>query len=349
MAKSSQGITREISPEIKKKRKRVATREREIWKHAEQAIILGGTQTQNREKFMELVKEGCFIREETALEVDTNREDLIGRDSDIDIADEDDVDFEIWENKGKKKTGYCPDDITLKTGNMTKVEEDDSPLFDSSHELYELVVEGAQCEFLIPDWVAGYRPCNPRGENASYAFTLKFALFYAISKWLGKYRPEFLKSMNWLDLGPKDYEEAQSKQVSVIQKSFLDVILGFFAKNTNITMPNESVLSRCINTGKIVWPNGSMPVKSLFCEEARMGWVAKSIMLFMQRHGHSTDVIINNYCNMKMRKGTAEKQKILNGNIDSMDIPQFIMYANLVAGTTWEKVLNTHFKRGGHA
>lgn len=343
MAKSSQEMIREISPGRKKSRKRVATRETEIWKYVEQAIILEGTQTRNKEKFDELVREGCYIRDDTGQEIVIDSKDLIERDSEVDLVDEDDIDFETWENRKRSKKSNYQDDITLKSGSLVRKEEDAAILYDNSHELYELVVEGAQCKFSIPDWVAGYRPRNPRGKNASYTFNLKFAIFSAISKWLEKDRPEFLNGIKWLNLGPKDYDEVVSKRVTIIQESFLEVILDFLRKNTNIIRLNSSVLSRCVNTAKIVWPNGSLPVKDLFGENARMGWVTRSIMLFMQRHGHSTDVIINNYCNMKMPKGTAEKQKILNGNIDSMDVGQFIMYANIVAGTTWEKVLNSNF------
>ena len=157
----------------------------------------------------------------------------------------------------------------------------------------------------------------------------------SIAKWVESDRAEFLIDNSWVNLGPKDYEELKEIRVTVIQKSFLEYLMGKITKKAHEI--DESQFSRYLENCRIVWPDkGSMPVKNLFCEEARNGWVAKSIMIFAEKYGHNIANIISQ--DIKAPKNKPEKERILCKSIDSMDINELIIYTNLVAQTSWNNI-----------
>lgn len=326
MPKAGAGVETGIGTEPEKKTT--------ISKHIDLAPIISGTPSQVREKFKELGENGDLIRDEACEPTDPpDPSELIDSDSEVEITDEDAPGYDEWENKRPSSGRY----FVFRGAGYDKGHgdgEDEGALVDDDY--FKLVIEDSGCSPGHTGIEIFYRPGTRRGKDALFAFVRRCKVLESIAKWLESDRAAFLKDNVWVNLGPKDYEEVREKRVTVIQKSFWEYLMGKITKKAH--QIDESQFSRYLENCRIVWPdNGSMPVKRLFCEEAKRGWVAKSIMIFAEEHVHNIADIISKDIE-KAPKTTQKKQKELCKNIDNMDINEFIFYANLVAKTSWNNI-----------
>lgn len=336
MAKSKRGAGMEISRQARRMPGRIREQGRTNYKNLVLEVIRGGTPTQVRSMYKKLIKDGAIAYEVISQETEVDQENLLETDCEIGAEDEDAIDdYDLWQNRQKRKN--YQKEVSLDARGVAESEDVDPSL---KRDCFEILVEDESCSFSIPDWRGCYRSVSSDiGASAIFEGIRRFECLTAISRWLETDRVKYLKDSLWLNLGPKDYEEVKSGQITVIQKSFL----AFLKKMDNIfTEIDESVFSRYLDSCQIVWTDGSMPVKKLFSDEARMGWVAGSIMIFLQHHGHKDMSILREH-KIKKPKTRKDKRKELIKPIDNMDISEFVIFANLSAETSWDTVLNTYF------
>lgn len=332
MAKSSAGARIDALSSKQKRKVRTATKESRAWINVNLETIRSGSPSQVRNVLDELKDEGHITEEELIQEPDINQEDLLENNSEIEIVDEDTFEYDRWENR--RQQNYYGE-ITLKPRYQ---EESDSNL-DSDY--YVLDVENDKCTFVIPDWYGGFRGVTPVGVKVINEIDCRHEVFEAIEGWIENDRTDYILNNLWINLGPKDYEEVKSKRVTVVQESFLE----FLKKDKNIAGLDKSKFSRYLNNSRIVWHNGGMPLKELFSKEARMGWVAKSIKLFMENAGFSKHGNkIHQYNTIIIPKDKMDRLQFLNDSIDTMDLGRFIIYANISALTSWQEVYEKYFK-----
>lgn len=338
MVKSSSRAVKGKLRQIKKQHKRTVSAEQRAWKNANLTVIREGTPTQVREAYKKSVKDGDIVFEKISQETEIDPKNHLTFDSELKIIDEDEPNvYDTWQNRQRRNYQKV-----VFPGSKDLAESEDSNPF-LKCDRFELIVDEDYCTLSLPNWRGCFRGVNSKGNSEIFEGICRIEVFKAIAKWLETERAEFLKDKDgsWLNLGPKDYKEVTSKQVTVVQDSFLD----FLKKESKIIIEiDKSVFSRYLNACQIVWPDGSMPVKELFSEEARKGWVAKSIMVFMQNRKYNDTKILHEH-KIKIPKVKKEKQKELRKSIDPMDINEFIIYANLSAQTSWDKVQNTYFKK----
>lgn len=338
MTKASAGVHRGSTPDTttktRKSRGAKAVKNMTASKHIDLAPIISGTPSQVREKFKELEENGDLIRDEACEPTDPpDPSELIDSDPEVEITDEDAPGHDEWENKRPSSGRY----FVFRSEGYDKGhrdgEDDESALVDDDY--FKLVIEDSGCSAGHTDIEIFYRPGTRRGKDALSAFGNRRKVLESIAKWLESDRAAFLKDNSWANLGPRDYEEVREKRVTVIQKSFLEYLMGKTTKEAH--QIDESQFSRYLENCRIAWPdNGSMPVKRLFCEEAKRAWAAKGIMIFAEKHGIVIADIISQ--DIKAPKTKEEKEVILCKSIDSMDINEVIIYTILVAGTSWNNI-----------
>ena len=338
MAKVSAGVNRGSTPDTttktRKSRGAKAIKNMTASKHIDLAPIISGTPSLVREKFKELEENGDLIRDEACEPTDPpDPSELIDLDSEVEMTDEDASGYDEWENKRPSSGRYFVFRGERYDKGHDDGEDDEGALVDVDY--FKLVIEDGGCSPGHTGIEIFYRSPTRRGKDALSAFINRCKVLESIAKWLESDRAAFLKDNAWANLGPKDYEEVREKRVTVIQKSFLEYLMGKTTKKAH--QIDESQFSRYLENCRIVWPDkGSMPVKNLFCEEAKRSWAAKSIMIFAEKHGHNIAHIISQ--DIKAPKNKTEKEGILRKNIDSMDINEVIIYTILVAETSWNNI-----------
>ncbi len=331
MAKVGAGTSIKAKRQTKRKTERRATKEARAWIGAVVETIRSGSPDQVLARLEELEEEGHVVQEETTEVTEVNTEELLENDSELEIVDEDFADFEMW---GDRQHSF-PDEILLKSENHIIGREEYDPFM--NNDCFELIVEENRCVFYVPDWVGRYRGVTSIGRRAIYEIDSRLEVLQIIAEWLGTERSAFLSNPDWLNLGPKDYEEVKSKVVTVTQETLRDYLLKD-RKDINI---QKSEFSRYLEACRIVWPNGSMPLKYLFSQEARMGWVAKSIKLAIENEGFA---LPNK--EIKRPRSKLERQSLLDMDYDydEMDVETFVIHLNELAKTSWREVYETYFE-----
>lgn len=338
MTKVSAGVNRGrtpgTTPEKTRSRRTKISKNMTASKHIDLAPIISGTPSQVREKFKELEENGDLIRDEACEPTDPpDPSELLNLDSEVEITDEDAPAFDNWENERPSSEQYF-----VFRGERYDKEHDDDEDDESAlvvDDCFKLVMEDRGCS---PDHAGIDISCRQgtrRGMDALFAFMRRCKVLESIAKWLENDRAEFLNDNSWVNLGPKDYEEVKEKRVTVIQESFLEYLMGKIANKAH--QIDKSQFSRYLENCRIVWPDkGGVPVKNLFCKEAKNAWAAKSIMIFAEKYGKLIADIITQ--DIKAPKTKPEKEGILCKSIDSMDINEFIIYTNLVTQTSWNNI-----------
>ena len=108
----------------------------------------------------------------------------------------------------------------------------------------------------------------------------------------------------------------------------------------------EETFSRFIHQCELAWPDGAASVQILFSKEARLAWVAGSVVLFSCNF---PDVPLrerlDKYRNTKTRKGQGGGRARGAAKRGGKTFAEFIREANEKAGTSWEEVLNQYETR----
>lgn len=334
MPKAGAGVKKVTGTNKKPEKKTTISKNMTASKNIDLAPIISETPSQVREKFKELEENGDLIRDEACEPTDPpDPSELPDQDSEVEIADEDAPGYDEWENKRPSSGRYFVFRGERHDKGHDDGEDDESALVDDDY--FKLVIEDSGCSLCHTGIEIFYRSVTRRGKDAFFAFERRCKVLESIAKWLESDRTAFLKDNSWVNLGPKDYEEVKEKRVTVIQKSFLEYLNKITKKAHQI---DESQFSRYLENCRIVWPDkGSMPVKRVFCEEAKNGWAAKSIMIFAEKYGYNITGIISKDIE-KAPKNKPEKEGILRKSIDSMDINEFIICANLATQTSWNNI-----------
>jgi len=197
---------------------------------------------------------------------------------------------------------------------------------------FEIAVHGDECSLVIPEW-AVRESRTSLGRQVLHELDTRIGTLRALSVWLSTERSEFLESRDFWTLGCRGLSEVREGIAPVLQKSLLKS-LGIAA---NVS---ESSFSRYIRHSRLVWSEGTAPIQILFSREARLAWVAHTVVLFAREHGENlTRGVLNEHGNIPTPKSKAERIALLRCPVDSLDFPSFIRLVALRAGVSWSDVV----------
>jgi len=204
---------------------------------------------------------------------------------------------------------------------------------------WEIMVRGRACSLEIPRWVEQRRALSAPGAASLHALGMRFVTLRAIAEWLSVRRSAFLESKDLWDLGPAAFSELENKEAPVVQQRFLRLLhLGQAVR--------EDAFSRFLTCCNLVWPDGQAPAQMLFSVSARLAWVARAVVLFVQHQGGNiTPRVLDAYSTVTVRKGRARRAQLERQSANSMDIGTFIESVNLAANTRWQEVLEQYSER----
>lgn len=196
---------------------------------------------------------------------------------------------------------------------------------------FELIISDGVCAFYSLEWAFSYKPESQRAEKQFSEIATRCRVFRQLAAWLTLHRPDFLKFRDFWHLGPASLEEVE-RHCSVIQKE-MPAILG-------IASLTEETFSRYVQRCELAWPDGSAPLQILFSKQARMAWVARSVVLFARRSPKPLRERLDTLRDVTRRRDDA-------GNKASpirrtMTFEAFIQQANERADTSWQEVLNNY-------
>lgn len=256
--------------------------------------------------------------------------EMLENDSEIGFDDEDATDYDGFEVVDRRGGG----EIRLKGDDAVQEEMDDA-LYEN--DCFEVRVEDGVAAMVEPAWAGSFRAKTGPGKKVISEIDARLQVFRAITDWLNSDRGGFLKGATqeafWLTLGPGDFEELEQGIVTITQQQFIKHINERFDMKIE-----ESCFSRYINACMIKWPDGGMPLRNIFSKEARMGWVARGVMLFMQKYGVDAEALRPD---IAVPRGYS-----FSGRMEALDLDGFIKYASSVSMVAWKDVFTNYFKGG---
>ncbi len=200
---------------------------------------------------------------------------------------------------------------------------------------FELVVCDGVCAFHSLEWAWAYRPVSPRAEKQLNEIASRCRVFRELAAWLTSHRPDFLKSRDFWSLGPASLEEME-RHCSVLQKEMPAIL--------EIASLIEQTFSRYVQQCELAWADGSAPLQILFSKQARLAWVARSVVLFARK---SPKLSLRERLD-KLRDVTRRANDAGNNGSSirgTMTFEEFIRQANERADTSWQEVLNHYETR----
>lgn len=275
-----------------------------------------------------LEAEGHILFEESA---GANKEDfdLLNADVEISMEDEDLDKGETWIDAAGTTGG------AIVVGGHGDDDHHDPFVADS----YELAISAGVCVFSPPTWAYECRGITSSGEGQLYELTSRFRAFAGLADWLNANRNGFLRSRALWDLGPLTLNELSHGGAAVLQKDFLHML----RLNPKVS---EETFSRILNQCSLVWPNGSVPVRQLFSNEAKLAWVARSVMLFAMTFGQRlTEKTLDNYQNIQVARKKDKRAGGARIDLAGVDFPSFVELTNAMVRTRWQDVLLVYRKR----
>lgn len=318
------------STERAKDKKRVATAKGLALSSSNVEVFRSGSPMAVRSALEDIV--GSHLINDEAFLNDDIEDSFLEGDSEIDIMDDDEDEFEIGIEPGRVDNAVR---LTTDVNGTTGIEliGDDSNL-----DYFDLVVNEGKCVLDVPNWAGCFRGATPFGMKAVFEIESRFNILDAIGEWLQNDREEFLKSSSWLDLGPKNFEELEDKRVTVLQER----LLSFLVDRYGIPNIDKSVFSRYLESCRIVWSDGDMALKEIFSDEAKKGWVAKSVKIFMKKN--NLKEIPETQNKLAMPRNRNEQYRVIKRSVGGMDLGDFIIYVSLSAQTSWNNVYDSYSK-----
>jgi len=305
------------------KKKRIATKETNAWRGVELATVRECGPAITLQHMRKLEADGHIVFEESPIENKDEFELLPAADVEIGMEDED---FDQGQPWGEPAGGLG---AAIILGEQAETEE--SHPFPENN--YELIICDGVCTFTPPTWAYTCRGATPEGEAQLHELTSRYRTFAGIADWLNKNRKRFLNSRDLLDLGPLTLDEFSKDGAAVVQKDFLRML------RLNPPVSEES-FSRFLNQCDFVWPDGSVPVRLIFSNEAKLAWVAQSVILFAKRFGQRlTERTLENYQDIQVARKNGERAKPARIDLASIDFPSFIELANAMVRTRWQDVV----------
>lgn len=275
-----------------------------------------------------LEAEGHILFEES---VAANKEDfdLLTADVEISMEDEDLDNGEPWVEATDNATGV------VAVGNQAGDNHHDPSVADS----YELVISNGVCAFCSPTWAYECRGITSSGEGQLYELASKFRAFAGLADWLNTNRNGFLQSRDLWDLGPLTLDELSHGGAAVLQKNLLHML----RLNPKVS---EETFSRILNQCSLAWPDGSVPVRQLFSSEAKLAWVARSVMLFSEKFGQRlTEKTLDNCQDIQVARRKGKRAGDARIDLAGIDFPSFVELTNAMVRTRWQDVLLVYRER----
>ena len=255
--------------------------------------------------------------------------DLVNNDVGISMEDEDLDTGEPW----VALTNSASDAIAV--GNQGSDDHNIPYVADS----YELTICNGVCVFNPPAWAYECRGITPSGEGQLYELTSRFRTFAGFAGWLNTDRNNFLQSRDLLDLGPRTLDELSHDGAAVMQRNLLHML----RLNPKVS---EETFSRILNQCSLVWPDGSVPVRQLFSSEAKLAWVARSVILFAKKFGQRlTEKTLENSQDIQVGRKKGARAGGARIDLAGIDFPSFIELTNAMVRTRWQDVLLLYRER----
>jgi hypothetical protein len=310
------------------RRKRVATQAAMAQKGVELEAVrtLGPLATLRYLRRLEA--EGHVLLDESAA---ANKEDfdLINADVAISLEDEDFDAGDSWINPTDKASEV------IAVGSQGSNDHGAPYIADS----YELNICNGVCAFSPPAWAYECRAITPSGEGQLYELMSKFRVFTTLADWLSTNRSDFLRSCDQWDLGPLTLDELSHGGAAVVQKNLLHML----HLNPKVS---EETFSRILDQSSLVWPDGAVPVRQLFSSEAKLAWVARSVMLFAKKFGQRlTEKTLENCQNIQVARKKGARAGSARGDLAGVDFPSFVELTNAMVRTRWQDVLLLYRER----
>ena len=330
-----------------KKRGRKPSREGQASAAKSAEVVREGTPGRIQAHLAERERRGdILVRPE---EIDMSADDLLDEeqlDSEIDLGDEDLESIEELDEQEQWESDASVYPVEL-------------PSIDTGGERiaqFEIRVSRSSegrwvCEFPRPAWMRGVAESD-EAENDFNQFTVRLALFDAISAWLTEKRQDFLDRPEPLNLAVDALDEMYSGRPSVVPTEFLrlseigDILIEAGA-NSEKAGGDASILSRLSSATDIVWSDGRMSLEFLFCHEARVAWVASAVRQFIERDLKKPfDTKILPAVELRIPKDTKERERLATMQYSSLTLSEFIPRCCQVAGKiAWSEVFLTHFSK----
>jgi hypothetical protein len=311
------------------KKKRIATKETNAWRGIELATVRECGPTITLQHLRKLEADGHIVFEESPMENKDEFELLPAADVEINMEDED---FDQGQPWGEPAGGPG---AAIVLGAQAKTEE--SHPFPENN--YELIICNEVCTFTPPTWAYTCRGATPEGEAQLHELTSRYRTFAGIADWLNKNRKQFLNSRDLLDLGPLTLDEFSKDGAAVVQKDFLRML------RLNPPVSEES-FSRFLNQCDFVWPDGSVPVRLIFSNDAKLAWAAQSVILYAKKFGQQlTEKVLEKYQDIQVARADGLQAKSARIDLVGIDFPSFIELANAKVRTRWQDVLLAYRKQ----
>jgi hypothetical protein len=208
------------------------------------------------------------------------------------------------------------------------------------------------CEFLRPSWIVG-QAMKEDGENDYSGLDRRIRMLDDIAMWLTANRQDFLRSADPIDLGIHAFEEMKEGHASVTPSGFLyySGIRQWMVSTMNIKEKSVGpFFSRYTTECSLVWEDGSrLPLDFLFETDARNAWVACAVRQFFEKIGkplHPTKSA-EHLQGITIPRNPAKKNSLAGKSLSSLTQFEFIAWANMLAGTKWQNVMETYFNTHG--
>ena len=311
------------------KKKRIATKETNAWRGIELATVRECGPTITLQHLRKLEADGHIVFEESPVENKDEFDLPPVADVEIDMEDEDFDQGQLW---GEAAGGLG---AAIVLGDQAKAEE--SHPFPENN--YEFIICNGVCTFTPPTWAYTCKGTTPEGEAQLHELTSRYRTFAGIADWLNKNRKQFLNSRDFLDLGPLTLDEFSKDGAAVVQKDFLRML------RLNPPVSEES-FSRFLNQCNFVWSDGSVPVRLIFSNEAKLAWVAQSVILFAKKFGQRlTEKTLENYQDIQVARKNDIRSEAARIDLAGVDFPSFIELANATVRTRWQDVVLAYRQR----
>lgn len=292
-------------------------------------VIREGTPAQVQQAFADSEARGDIVRatewDDTDAE-ESEPEDAM--DGELSLADEDDSSHEGWDDD----PSFRPD-VASRPGECENVEDEIA-----QDTVFELLIRDGICRLERPQWMR-CRAASPRGQDELDEGNRRLLLLEGVAQWLNEHRREFLQNADPWFLGCEALAELRVGYASVSPGDFLDL--------ANLrSIAGESLFSRNKKATALSWEDGTQSLEFLFGDEARKAWVANAVAQFAVESGLKLSIErLKKVEGITVPKKQRGKAALSGQSVDALDLGQFIVRANFMAGTKWENVLTAYRER----
>jgi hypothetical protein len=189
------------------------------------------------------------------------------------------------------------------------------------------------CRLQIPSWFR-YQESHPSGQEFVDEGHDLLATLEKIANWLTGHRSAFLKTADPWDLGADALEELKKGMPSITEGGFMKLAEIF-----------DTQFNRHRRHAALVWSDAHMPLRFLFGDEAKCAWVANAIVQRRQNKKEPiTEETLDKWATIKLPKKKADKNPIKGTRTDGSTPSELIQKACLIAGVTWDDVVERYRK-----